>query len=215
MSAIPNKRLIGISGKIGSGKDTIYSIIRGFGLTNKQTSWENKKFAGKLKEIASILTGISQEKFEDQEFKQTILGPEWGTPTKSNVLNSIEPFKDITFLEMMSVRELLQKIGTEAMRNGLHENVWVNALFSDYKEDSLWVITDVRFPNEYKAIKEKEGIVIRVERPNSSSKKKEITQHPSEIGLDNFDFDYTIHNDSTLENLVSKVREILKKENII
>ena len=25
---------------------------------------------------------------------------------------------------MMSVRELLQKLGTEAMRDGLHKNVW-------------------------------------------------------------------------------------------
>lgn len=32
--------------------------------------WEIKKFAGKLKQIASLLTGISTEKFEDQEFKK-------------------------------------------------------------------------------------------------------------------------------------------------
>jgi hypothetical protein len=35
----------------------------------------------------------------------------------------------------MTYREFLQKLGTEAMRDGLHTNVWVNALFADYKED--------------------------------------------------------------------------------
>ena len=74
----------------------------------------------------------------------------------------------------MTYREFLQKLGTEAMRDGLHTNVWVNALFADYiphkKEGGFqrsvkdtngipydfeyeveypnWIITDMRFPNE-------------------------------------------------------------------
>lgn len=210
------KKLIGISGKIGAGKDTVGIIIRQLGFTNNGGTWENMKFAGKLKIIASLLTGIPIEKFEDQEFKKTILGSEWGKPTKQNPLNAIEPFKDITFVEMMSVRDLLQKLGTEAMRNGLHENVWVNALFADYTEDKQWVITDVRFPNEFKAIKEKGGIVIRVNRPGHGNSMKELAEaHPSETALDGHDFDYVIENDGNLEKLISKVKEILLTENII
>ena len=208
--------LIGISGKIGAGKDTVGIIIRQLGFTNNGGTWENMKFAGKLKIIASLLTGIPIEKFEDQEFKKTILGSEWGKPTKQNPLNAIEPFKDTTFVEMMSVRDLLQKLGTEAMRNGLHENVWVNALFADYTEDKQWVITDVRFPNEFKAIKEKGGIVIRVNRPGHGNSMKELAEaHPSETALDGHDFDYVIENDGNLEKLISKVKEILLTENII
>lgn len=208
--------LIGISGKVGSGKDTIGEIIQKLCLTNKGPQFEIKKFAGKLKQTASLLTGIPIEKFEDQEFKKTILGSEWGKPTKQNPLNAIEPFKDITFVEMMSVRDLLQKLGTEAMRNGLHENVWVNALFADYTEDKQWVITDVRFPNEFKAIKEKGGIVIRVNRPGHGNSMKELAEaHPSETALDGHDFDYVIENDGNLEKLISKVKEILLTENII
>lgn len=208
--------LIGISGKAGSGKDTIGEIIQKLCLTNKGPQFEIKKFAGKLKQTASLLTGISIEKFEDQEFKKTILGSEWGKTTKQNPLNAIEPFKDITFVEMMSVRDLLQKLGTEAMRNGLHENVWVNALFANYTEDKQWVITDVRFPNEFKAIKEKGGIVIRVNRPGYGNSMKELAEaHPSETALDGHDFDYVIENDGNLEKLISKVKEILLTENII
>jgi hypothetical protein len=201
-------RLIGISGKIGAGKDTVGEIIQKLCLTNKGPQFEIKKFAGKLKQTASLLTGIPIEKFEDQEFKKTILGSEWGKPTKQNPLNAIEPFKDITFVEMMSVRDLLQKLGTEAMRNGLHENVWVNALFADYTKDKRWIITDVRFPNEFKAIKEKGGIVIKVNRP-SNSMKKVAKAHSSETALDGHDFDYVIENDGNFEKLISKVREIL------
>ena len=209
-------RLIGISGKIGAGKDTVGVIIRQLAITNNGADWDIRKFAGKLKIVASLLTGISIEKFEDQEFKKTILGPEWGKETKSNPLNAIEPFKDITFVEMMSVRDLLQKLGTEAMRNGLHQNVWVNALFADFKEDMHWIITDMRFPNEYKAIKDKGGITIRVNRPGHGTSMTDLASaHPSETALDGFEFDYTINNDGDLEKLISLVREILVKESVI
>ena len=100
--------IISITGKIGSGKDTIADIIIQH---TPYHDWEIKKFAGKLKVIAEILSGVPKINFEDQEFKKQDMGPEWG----------------------MTYRDLLQKLGTEAMRNGLHENVWVNALFADYK----------------------------------------------------------------------------------
>jgi len=123
--------VIGISGRMGSGKNTVGDIIEKLCLTNNGPKFEQKSFARKLKQIASLLTGFPVEDFEDQEFKKCILGEEWGT-VQQIPLNSIPPFADIDFNVMMSVRELLQKLGTEAMRNGLHENVWCNALFSDY-----------------------------------------------------------------------------------
>ena len=215
-------RLIGISGKIGAGKDTVGVIIRQLAITNNGADWDIRKLAGKLKIVASLLTGISIEKFEDQEFKKTILGPEWGKETKSNPLNAIEPFKDITFVEMMSVRDLLQKLGTEAMRNGLHQNTWVNALFADFKEDMHWIITDMRFPNELEAVKKRHGITIRVVRPHGYTdpntgvyKEMPLSYHPSETALDGFEFDYTINNDGDLDKLISLVREILVKEAVI
>ena len=178
--------IIGINGKIGSGKDTIGDIIQKICITNDGPEFEVKKFAGKLKTIASLLTGIDVEKFEDQEFKKSLLGDEWGT-VKENPLNSIPVFEDVQFNHLMSVRELLQKLGTEAMRDGLHTNVWVNALFADYKakwvptgdaieEDEVslekeypnWIITDMRFPNEMEAVVEKGGITIRVVRNNNT-----------------------------------------------
>jgi hypothetical protein len=245
--------IIGVNGKIGSGKDTVGSIIQyltsecgdsnssrhrtyaeflqkggGSNLRNFDqhyvSNWEIKKFAGKLKQTASLLTGIPIEKFEDQEFKKTYLGEEWNSPY--NI-----PFSGPDFVEHdggMTVRTLLQKLGTEAMRDGLHENVWVNALFADYKaieripEKRMsimpnWIITDMRFPNEMKAILEKSGITIRVVRDYALRGGPEDPKniHPSETALDDAEFDYEIINDGTIEDLIEKVKEILIKENII
>ena len=236
--------IIGINGKIGSGKDTVGKIIQYLQCHNtgeitiqdvmsnpehewwleEQSKFEIKKFAGKLKEIASLLTGIPVEKFEDQEFKKALLGEEWGT-VRHNPLNNIEPFEKFQFNELMSVREFLQKLGTEAMREGLHTNVWVNALFADYKHSKTcnckkgcrcahdlpnWIITDMRFPNELEAVVERKGITIRVVRPGTTT-----GTHPSEIALDGHTMHYEIINDGTIEDLVEKVREILTKQGII
>ena len=205
--------IIGINGKIGAGKDTVGTIIQGLLYTNKDQSSEIKKFAGKMKQIASILTGISVEKFEDQEFKECFLDVEWGT-IQDIPLNSIPPFADMQFNVMMTVREFLQKLGTEAMRDGLHTNVWVNALFADYKKKSNWIITDMRFPNEMEAVVKRHGITIRVTRPVKKSKNTPKL-HSSETALDKAKFDYEIINDGSMEKLVKKVRKILIKEELI
>lgn len=63
------------------------------------------------------------------------------------------------------LREFIQVLGTDAMRKVIHPNIWVNALFSEFTDDSKWIITDVRFPNEVEKIKEKGGIIIRIGRP--------------------------------------------------
>lgn len=74
-----------------------------------------------------------------------------------------------------------------------------------------WVISDVRFPNEAEAIKDRGGILIRVERNTGNT---EI--HDSEIALDDYkDWNYVIDNNGTIEELIEKVKEILIKEKIL
>ena len=233
--------IIGINGKIGSGKDTVGSIIqyltdenvKGMSFEDWYASnvysvyqatgkWEIKKFAGKLKQIASLLTGVDVEKFEDQEFKKLEMPECWNRLQQSGRSKVWAP---------MTYRQFLQELGTEAMREGLHTNVWVNALFADYKraldlvksknpkydlkveevgEYPNWIITDMRFPNEMEAVELKEGVTIKVVRPGTA-----VGTHPSEIALDGHIMHYEIINDGTIEDLVEKVKEILIKENII
>jgi hypothetical protein len=195
--------LIGISGKLTSGKDTVASMI----MSNSKDDWEIKKYSKKLKEIASILTGIPEENFEDQKFKNSVLPKEWSRKFRY-------PSYIATREEDMTVRRFLQLLGTEAIREGLHTNAWVNALFADCQDEdppwfkaikfSKWIVTDVRFPNEFDGIKQRGGIVIRVNRPGINT-----GDHPSETALDNHVFDYTITNDGTLEELEQKVITML------
>jgi hypothetical protein len=249
------KNIIGISGKMGSGKDTVGKIIQYILWNPKQLSspksfesflndkeelrklnskWEIKKFAHKLKQIVSILTGISIKDLEKEEVKNSYLSKEWDIK-----------YDKYHYSNKLSVRSMLQKIGTECMRDNLHPDTWVNALFSDYntkdKNKELgnwihpnWIITDVRFLNECESIKDRNGIIIRINKENPlikisgggdieaeqyvRDKFKKIenkSSHPSEILLDNYNFDYTINNSGTIEDLVKKVEEILIKENLI
>lgn len=271
--------LIGVNGKIGSGKDTVGRIIQYlcagadkanisydnwdgkpiWGTENNKfhkSTWEIKKFAGKLKLVGSILSGVPVEMWEDQEFKKQEMPEEWWYWSNSDNTTTKIPYIENTkilaksnsdiVLYKTTYREFLQKLGTEAMRDGLHTNVWVNALFADYKtvipvndehfdhintghyklkhDVSLpnWIITDMRFPNEMEAVKEREGITIRVVRPHGYTnphtgeyKEMPLSYHSSETALDESKFDYEILNDGTIADLVEKVKEILIKEKIL
>jgi hypothetical protein len=219
--------IIGINGYSGSGKDAMGKIIQEL---QPEKNWQIKKFAGKLKTIASILTGIPEEKFESEEFKKRNLKKCWWTICDEGY-------------QPMTIREFLQKLGTDGLRNGLHEDVWVNALMADYKKttdletfmyakgynddrkfnkgDTVslnsimeymsettfpnWIITDVRFYNEAQFIKEEGGVLIRINRFGV----KPVNNHPSETNLDSSSFDYIINNDFSLEDLTKDVQEIL------
>lgn len=79
---------------------------------------------------------------------------------------------------------------------------------------SNWIITDTRFPNELKAVEQRNGISIRVER-GSMSMVELANQHESETALDSAEFDYVIENNSTIEELIHNVKNILTQEKII
>jgi hypothetical protein len=221
--------IIGINGYAGSGKDTVGTIIQY--ITSKYkpcaleaclkhnqdfsryTDWEIKKWAGKLKTIASILTGIPEQKFEDQDFKKTELPSQWDRQFYTEGSGWLH--------RPMLVREFLQMLGTDGLRTGLHENTWVNALMSDYRSIDYnddeqpqlpnWIITDTRFPNEAQAIKDAGGIVIRIDRPGINA----VNAHPSETSLDDWSFDYKIANASDIVALAYSIQTILLKEKII
>ena len=176
--------LIGINGYAGAGKDEVGKLI-----VKHAPTFKVKKFAGKLKQIATILTGIPTHHFENQRIKQSNLSG-WD----------------------MSVRELLQRLGTEAIRDGLHPKAWINALMADYMVGDDWVITDMRFQNEYDTICSYGGYTIQVYRAGV----KAPNNHSSEEGITNGCFDYIIDNSGTLEQLEEEVKrivsDILEKE---
>lgn len=212
--------LCGLNGYAGSGKDAVASILQ-----ELDPSIQNKKFSGKLKEVAAIMLGIDPKCFESQEFKSSRLSDDWWVWQKNPKSGGtdVEPtyFSDPQ-TRPMTVREFLQKLGTEAIRDGLHQNAWVNALFADYRSQghvvdlgdikinvapSRWVVSDCRFENEAQAIKDRGGVIIRIDRPGV----KPINNHPSETALDHWPFDYKIANVSDLVSLKFTVENIYKE----
>ena len=271
--------LIGISGKIGSGKDTVGKILQYLNSFNKYSNsniktlieednatdiyrhfsnYQIKKYAGKLKDIVCLLIGCTREQLEDREFKNKELGEEWSRTVwhiqsnhnrldtynskeeaESDLSHYDENYNQEVYIAseeiVMTPRLMLQLLGTEAGRQIIHPNVWVNALFADYKKEwngktffahgigrevregvfPNWIITDVRFPNEVKAIQDRGGIVIRINRTagsvliNNDTHSVTDHQHPSETALDYCnDFDYVIENDGSIEDLIDKVKQL-------
>lgn len=219
--------IIALTGRAGSGKDTVAEIIQEL---YPDMHWQVKGFADKLRQIASLLTGIPAEQMKRQEVKERVLDDEWWyyehgyTRYKIPFLESEVGDYDINDLEQPTVRVFLQRIGTDAIRNNLHPNAWITALMCDYiriekigndhffgKYNALkeavwpnWIITDLRFPNELEAIKSRQGICIRVVRPDNPYP---ASNHISETSLDDVELP-TIINDGNLDQLRFRVKEV-------
>ena len=148
--------LIGISGKAQSGKSTVANYLREY------YGFYKLPFAKALKEMV----GGSFEMNKDDS--KTFYSDLWG----------------------MTKRELLQKVGTKLRE--VHPDIWIYMVRSSIVDSIIntkgkcsFVIPDVRYPNEMKAIKEDGGVLIRTIRTDYISNLTETEQnHPSETSLD-------------------------------
>ena len=188
--------IIGISGKAGSGKDTAAKMLEVL-YANPDISYEdfsNRKyknfadiqivhFADILKETVQVLFEIGEWETNTQEGKKTTI--EWIGKT---------------------VRELLQGVG-QGLRDAIDPNLWIKALFANTENWSNYIIADVRYPNEVDAIKERNGVLLRINRKDAGA-----GNHSSEIVLDNYkEWDLVIDNNSTKEDLFNILKKIVQK----
>ncbi|WP_372407242.1 hypothetical protein [Streptomyces luteireticuli] len=177
--------IIGLAGAARSGKDTA-------ALALVETGWQRKAFADAVREF---LYGMNPWLPEDPIDGSYLLAEEvdrygWEQVKKDHPV----------------VREYLQRCGTEAGRRVLGEDVWVNALVRDYETwDQPTVITDVRFPNEAEAIKQRGGLVVQIVRPGQALIDR--SDHISENALADWEFDATILNTS-VEGLRASIKAL-------
>ncbi len=107
-------------------------------------------------------------------------------------------------------REMMQKIGTNLIRNQIDPDFWIKKLVThiiDLKKKGYtnFVIDDVRFPNEADAIKKINGFLIKLERTTS-----EKNNHESECYIDTIPYDYLLINNASIENLYETLDSLIK-----
>ena len=120
-------------------------------------------------------------------------------------------------LEETKPRELLQLIGVELIKNKIDENLLINRIKEDieiykYFFDVI-IISDARFINEIEEIKKqnKNTTVIKIEGLENNLTKKQ-KEHITETALNDYNnYDYTIENKNTKENLKKQITKIMEE----
>jgi hypothetical protein len=211
-------QIIGIVGFIGSGKDTVADY-----LVNLH-EFRRESFANSLKDAVAAVFGWDRDMLEgrtkqSREWRETV-DEFWAKRLK---------------MPKLTPRYVLQYWGTEVVRKGFHDDMWVASLENRLRKstDDI-VITDCRFPNEIKAIRNAGGIVVRIKRgpepewydaaasvnkgPNrninwalSKQKIEKLKIHASETAWVGQKFDTVLNNDGTLDELYLQIEQVLAK----
>lgn len=211
--------IIGIVGFIGSGKGTAADILV------EKKNFHKLSFADTVKDATAAIFGWPRPLLE-------------GDTEESRIFRETkDEFWSERFDYDFSPRLALQLMGTEAGRDVFHPDVWVYALERRLAMYPNVVIPDVRFANEMDFIRSKGGFVVRVKRgadpewfdtaktANSIPQKQEeyITKltatnrmdeeykvHYSEWAWVGQEFDYVLHNESSISMLEADIEHMIK-----
>lgn len=142
--------LIGISGLIGSGKDTVADYL--VSLYN----FKKISFADKMKDGMSAIFGWDREMLEGS------------TPESRAWREQPDAFWSNELKDTITPRLMMQLFGTECMRKGFYDGVWSSLLKQEVlsNPDTNYVIADVRFNNEKRAVKDLGGELWQIRRRN-------------------------------------------------
>lgn len=195
--------IIGICGLIGSGKGTV-------GDTLVEQGYTKISFADKLKDGVATIFGYNRAMLE-------------GDTDESRAWREQEDFFWTQETgRKITPRIILQEFGTDCMRNGYFDGVWVSLLKKHIMDNpGNYVVPDVRFRNEQDMIRELGGQIWRVQRGDvpewygcamldnttGGNRMDAYDVHTSEykwIDLNN-KFNTTIYNNGTLEQLKESV----------
>lgn len=111
----------------------------------------------------------------------------------------------------ISLRYLLETIGTEWGRNLICQNLWPTIAAKRFDESlNGFIVKDVRFENERIWLKEMGGTLIHVLRPNYFNSDATVG-HPSNVPLEIREGEKVIINDDTLDVLMVRTIECLSE----
>lgn len=186
--------IIGLVGFIGSGKGTVRDILV------REHGYHGFAFADALKDaVATIFTWprglLEGDSNASRAFRERI-DPWWSHKLGYEV----------------TPRLILQKMGTEACRNGIADNIWIAALEKRIHGYEDVVISDCRFPNELDFVRSAGGIIVQVSRGVPPTEEELSKMHISETAWNYVVPDYIVYNDGTLQELKDKIKLVLTVE---
>jgi hypothetical protein len=181
--------VIAITGRKGSGKDTAAQVLinHGFPLV---------KFADPLKNMLRTL--LSYRGADEVMIERLLEGDLKETPSE--------------YLEGQTPRLAMQTLGTEWGRNLIGERLWTDSAKRRLSSVPHAVVTDMRFPNELRTVKELDAVVIRVVRPGLNY--TDSSKHASEGYIDDMPVDFEIINDGSISELHDKLLIGLRKRTV-
>lgn len=210
--------IIGVCGFIGSGKDTVADYLTNF------HGFRRESFANSLKDAVSQVFGWDRTMLEGR----TKQSREWRDQVDTWWAERLK-------MPNLTPRWILQYWGTEVCRKAFHDDIWIASLENKLRtsKDDI-VISDCRFPNEIKSIRNAGGIVIRVVRGDepewyndalavnrgprhigwalSKDKMAKYNIHESETAWVGTKFDFVLDNNGTLDELYQQVRSVINRE---
>lgn len=174
-----NKPVIGFVGKKGAGKSSCaVHIANNFPCTIHP-------FAFRIKQVLKSLGLTTHE----------IMSREWRDRPHKN-------------LSGFTVREFMQRFGTDFCRDTLDQDFWVNLWKQDIKAHVATVIVDdVRMLNEAEAVRSLGGVLIRIVNPHNDNN----DLHRSETEMDQIECDYSILNNGSLEDLCKELEKLMTR----
>lgn len=173
--------LIGLCGFARSGKSVAASILQ------ERHGFSELSFASPIREFIRGLLMVDMPTFETIKDKPHPL------------------------LSGKSPRFAMQTLGTEWGRHGISSTLWVDVCIQKARalmdSGTYVVVSDVRFDNEARAIRDAGGIIIRLHR-SDIPRILEAT-HESESGITDTLVDIELHNNQDIQELHHKLQSIL------
>ena len=148
-------QVVGILGFKGSGKDTAGEYLV------REHGFVVESFANPLKDLIAAVFGWDRALLEgnttdSRTWRET---PDEWWEAKLDWANNPG-----NYLGRFTPRVAMQVIGTDVMRKHFDDGLWIKSLEYRLQGKDRVVVTDCRFPNECKLIRDYSGVLFRVKR---------------------------------------------------
>lgn len=205
--------LFGISGYAKSGKTTIASLLAEMGATEIS-------FADHLKNVCSSTFNIPREHFDEQSLKEVPFSSPISL-SKIDTLEILEKFNEFddekneivsnkhVGVHLKSPRHIAQYVGTDILR-AIDPEIHVKTAFR--KIDGLpgvFIVPDMRFFNEFEAIKSRNGITIGINRKSVAPDLKSVHESERQIASIVKKCDFVLDNNGSLEKYQKDAKDLI------